>query len=64
MREVMKDPRAKVIYRKRKGAVEPVFSEIRGVQGLRRFRRKGLNKVKMEFSLHAPDPSGFRFQYS
>jgi hypothetical protein len=53
MREVMKDPRAKEIYRKRKGAVEPVFSEIRGVQGLRRFRRKGLNKVKMEFSLHA-----------
>jgi len=53
MREVMKDPRAKEIYRKRKGAVEPVFSEIRGVQGLRRFRRKGLQKAKMEFSLHA-----------
>lgn len=53
MREVMKDPRAKKMHSKRKGAVEPVFSEIRGVQGLRRFRRRGLNKVKMEFSLHA-----------
>jgi transposase len=53
MREVMKNPKAKKIFSKRQGAVEPVFGEIRGMQGLRRFRRKGLKKVKMEFSLHA-----------
>ncbi|WP_290608892.1 transposase [Arsenophonus sp. ENCA] len=33
--------------------VEPVFSALRGIQGLERFRRKGLLAVKLEFTLHA-----------
>lgn len=33
--------------------VEPVFSQLRGRQGLNRFRRKGLAGVKVEFALHA-----------
>ncbi|MDE9462749.1 transposase [Xenorhabdus bovienii] len=37
----------------RKSIVEPVFSALRGIQGLERFRRKGLSAVKREFTLHA-----------
>ena len=40
-------------YRRRQGMVEPVFSHLRGRQGLRRFRRKGLAGVQVEFALHA-----------
>ena len=32
--------------------VEPVFGHLRTVQGLNRFRRRGLAAVKLEFSLH------------
>lgn len=32
--------------------VEPVFSHLRGQQGLNRFRRQGLKQVKSEFALH------------
>ncbi|NRN27936.1 transposase [Photorhabdus heterorhabditis] len=32
--------------------VEPVFSALRGVQGLERFRCKGLLAVRVEFTLH------------
>ncbi|MDE9486402.1 transposase [Xenorhabdus bovienii] len=37
----------------RKSIVESVFSALRGIQGLERFRRKGLSAVKLEFTLHA-----------
>jgi transposase len=40
-------------YRRRQGMVEPVFSHLRGRQGLRRFRRRGLAGVRVEFALHA-----------
>jgi hypothetical protein len=40
-------------YRRRQGMVEPVFSQLRGRQGLRRFRRRGLTGVRVEFALHA-----------
>ena len=33
--------------------VEPVFSQLRGRQGLQRFRRNGLSAVRVEFALHA-----------
>lgn len=52
-RQVMSHPKARQQYRHRQAWVEPVFSELRGIQGLNRFRRKGLEKVKAEFSLHA-----------
>jgi transposase len=52
-RQVMKQEGARQRYRKRQGMVEPVFSALKGVQGLRRFMRRGLGKVRLEFSLHA-----------
>lgn len=37
---------------RRAKAVEPVFSVVKGVQGLRRFRRRGLRKARVEWHLH------------
>ena len=51
--ELMKNPRAQADYQKRQAWVEPVFGELRDIQGLHRFRRKGLKNVRLEFSLHA-----------
>ncbi len=53
LREKMATPEARERYLKRQGMVEPVFSQLKGRQGLRRFRRKGLKAVRCEFSLHA-----------
>jgi hypothetical protein len=50
---VMENPLARSEYRKRIGMVEPVFSSLREGQGLGRFRRRGLPKVRFEFALHA-----------
>lgn len=52
MREVMRHPQARARYRRRQTWVEPVFSELKGVQGLVRFARKGLASVRLEFALH------------
>ncbi|WP_252179545.1 IS1182 family transposase [Endozoicomonas sp. 4G] len=52
LRRVMEHPAAKKAYKKRQGMVEPVFSYLRTVQGLNRFRRRGLDSVKLEFNLH------------
>jgi len=52
LRTVMQQPKAAGIFRQRKAMVEPVFSHLRGQQGLRRFRRTGLRAVKREFALH------------
>lgn len=40
-------------YQKRRHMVEPVFARIKELQGLKRFRRKGLRPVQVEFALHA-----------
>lgn len=53
LRAKMSDPRARQWYRQRQGMVEPVFSQLRGRQGLNRFRRSGLKAVRVEFALHA-----------
>jgi transposase len=50
--EVMAQPQARLRYARRKAMVEPVFSHLRGQQGLNRFRRRGLAKVSLEFRLH------------
>jgi len=50
--EVMAQPQARRRYARRKGMVEPVFSHLRGQQGLNRFRRRGLAKTRLEFRLH------------
>lgn len=53
MRTKLQDETAQQRYRQRAGWVEPVFSQLRGKQGLNRFRRKGLAAVRVEFALHA-----------
>jgi transposase len=50
---VMEHPQAQRVYAKRQGMVEPVFGEMRYIQGLLRFRRRGLDQVRVEFALHA-----------
>lgn len=52
LREVMAHPGAQKAYAQRKAMVEPVFSFTREVMNLRRFRRRGLSKVRTEFSLY------------
>ena len=53
LRVVMEHPQARKIFRQRKAMIEPVFSHLRGQQGLNRFRRTGLSAVTREFALHA-----------
>jgi len=53
LRAKMKQPAVRAWYSKRKAMVEPVFSHMRGQQGLNRFRRSGLKAVRLEFALHA-----------
>lgn len=53
MREVMSQPGAQKAYQQRQVSVEPVFAELKGVQGLNRFRRRGLQGTSVEFALHA-----------
>ena len=50
-REVMHQPAALAKYRQRSAMVEPVFGRLREM-GLRRFRRRGLVRVRAEFSLY------------
>ena len=52
LRLVMQHRQARRIFSQRKAIVEPVFSSLRGQQGLDRFRRRGLQAVKREFALH------------
>lgn len=53
MRKVLTQPAARDRYRRRAGMVEPVFGSLRQEQGLSRFQRQGLTKVRLEFALHA-----------
>lgn len=52
LRQVMLLPKAQQRFKYRKAMVEPVFSVLRGVHGLTRFKRAGLKAVKLEFALH------------
>ena len=52
LREVMRHPQAQQDFAQRQAMVEPVFSHLRLIQGLTRFRRRGLSGVKREFALH------------
>lgn len=53
LRARMKLPQAQQEYQKRKTMVEPVFARIKQHQGLRRFKRRGLANVRVEFALWA-----------
>lgn len=52
MAQVMAQPRARAAFKRRAVIVEPVFAHLKERQRLRRFRRRGLRKVRMEFALH------------
>lgn len=52
MRATLADPAGRARYDKRAGMVEPVFAHLKENQGLRRFRRRGLAKVRLELMLH------------
>lgn len=52
MNRVLEQEGARRTYSKRAGMVEPVFSELKYIQNLTRFHRRGLSGVRLEFSLH------------
>jgi len=52
MQAVMRQPAARRRYGKRKAMVEPVHGEMKNIQGLHRFLRLGLLKVRLEYSLN------------
>ena len=53
LRGYMKNDEEKALISKRKSMVEPVFSHLKGIQGLKRFKRFGLENVRVEFAIHA-----------
>ena len=53
LRQMMSSHQGKKRYRPRAGMVEPVYSVLKDRQGLRRFRRRGLAKGRLEWALHA-----------
>lgn len=53
LRAKMQQPEVQARYRQRQAMAEPVFGGLRDRQGLRRFRRKGIKAVRLEFGLHA-----------
>ena len=52
MAEVLRDPRARAVYRRRAYIGERPFAEFRERQGLDRFHRTGLKGASVEFALH------------
>jgi transposase len=51
MRAKLQTGRGRAVYGLRKGVVEPVFGQIKGARGFRRFSLRGLEKVKGEWRL-------------
>jgi transposase len=51
MRAKLRTERGRAVYGLRKGVVEPVFGQIKGARGFRRFSVRGLEKVKGEWRL-------------
>ena len=51
MRAKLRAARGRAVYGLRKGVVEPVFGQIKGVRGFRRFSLRGLEKIKGEWCL-------------
>ena len=53
MREKLKTPEGRSIYKMRKGIVEPVFGQIKEIRDFRQFSFRGLEKVTAEWDLMA-----------
>jgi transposase len=52
MATVLNQPAARRQLRRRSAIIEPLFADLRERQRLTRFHRRGLTKVKVEFTLH------------
>ena len=50
-RAKLRTARGRAVYGLRKGVVEPVFGQIKGVRGFRRFSLRGLEKIRGEWRL-------------
>lgn len=53
MRQKLRDPAGRAVYQRRKALVEPVWGTLKEQRGMRRFRLRSLDKVKIEFTLAA-----------
>ena len=53
MRQKLRSPTGRAVYRRRKALIEPVFGVLKEQRGMRRFRRRGLAKVAVEMLLAA-----------
>jgi Transposase DDE domain len=51
MRAKLRTARGRAVYGLRKGVVEPVFGQIKGARGFRRFSLRGLEKIRAEWRL-------------
>jgi len=51
MQHKLRTPAGKLLYAARKHIVEPVFGQIKGVRGIRKFLLRGLEKVRAEWQL-------------
>jgi transposase len=51
MRAKLRTERGRAVYGLRKGVVEPVFGQIKGARGFRRFSLRGLEQVRAEWRL-------------
>jgi transposase len=51
MRAKLRTAQGRAVYGLRKGVVEPVFGQIKGARGFRRFSLRGLEKIKGEWRL-------------
>ncbi|MDP7179296.1 MAG: transposase [Verrucomicrobiota bacterium] len=51
MSQKLQTPEGKQCYAKRKGIVEPVFGQLKGVRGFRQFLLRGLNNIRAEWRL-------------
>ena len=53
MRQKLRGPTGQAVYGRRKALVEPVWGTLKEQRGMRRFRLRGLEKVRIEFTLAA-----------
>ena len=53
MRQRLRSPDGRAVYRRRKAIIEPVFGVLKEQRGMRRFRCRGLARVAVEMALAA-----------
>ena len=53
LRQRLRSPAGRRLYERRKGLIEPVFATLKEHRGMRRFYRRGLSAVNIEFLLMA-----------